>query len=384
LTGHFTIQWEDDDKELFFIHDETSLFEAIDFYHSGDEGSVASSGSIFTSRGSSRHPKIAMDVAICIDYDGPSLSETSSVASREEDPPEGSELSFLPGELSGSPQDDDAVTISSKDTRAPQAKGKDASLLKKLWNGTSRSAGSSSSSKPSLKPSRSRIFNIGSRAPSTEEDTSGGSVRVRLDGRSSGSLMNTERPYPGDPSAVLERLRLEEQRDRPILETDRGKAWLQNQNTLQRTMLGVVPSMSDDSFSLNTDSPLSDGISLQRDKRGKLYYNLTSVGSSSESADDPEYDFVNGFQPSKPQVLRIALSLKFALYRQRHTPSSRSSGARRGHRLLRMWEYPRPDQVHLHDLRREDAHVTHCARRSRSGCGKRQESCLPRPPSSWE
>ena len=378
MTGNFTIQWEDDEKELFFIHDETSLFEAIDFYHSGDEGSVASSGSIFSSR-SSRHPKITMDVAICIDYDGPSLSETSSVASREEDPLEGSESSFLPGELSGSPLDDDAVTISSKDTRG---KGRDASLLKKLWNGTSRSAGSSSSCKPSLKPSRSRIFNIGSRASSTEEDTSGGSVRVRLDGRSSGSVMDTERPYPGDPSAVLERLRLEEHRDPPVLETDRGKAWLQNQNTLQRALLGVLPSMNDDSSSLNTDSPLSDGISLQRDKRGKLYYNLTSVGTS-EPADDLEYDIVNGIQPSESQVLGIVPSLNFVLYRQRHTPFSRSSGTRGGHRLLRMWEYPRPDQVHLHDLRREDAHVTDCARGSHSGCGKRQESRLSRP-SSWE
>ena len=379
MTGHFTIQWEDNEKELFFIHDETSLFEAIDFYHPADEGSIASSGSLFSSRSSSRHPKITMDVAICIDYDGISLSETSSVASREEDPQEGNELSFLPGELSGSPLDDDAVTISSKDTRAPQAKGRDASLLRKLWTGTSRSAGSSSSSKPSLKPSRSRLFNIGSRASSTEEDTSRGSVRVRLDGRSSASVMDTERPYPGDPSAVLERLRLEERPDPPVLETDRGKAWLQNQ---KRAMLGVVPSISDDSFSLNTDSPLSDGISLQRDKRGKLYYNLTSVGTS-EPADDLEYEVVNGIQPSETQVLRIAPSLNFALYRQRHTPSSRSSGTRRGHRLLRMWEYPRPDQVHLHDLRREDAHVTHCARGSHSGCGKRQESCLPRP-SSWE
>ncbi len=313
LNGPFAIQWQDDEKDSHIIDDEASLFDAIDFFQSGEEGSVASSGSVFTSRSSSRHPKITIFVEICVDYDGPSLSETSSVASRG-DSPEGSQISFFPGELSGTPQDDDAVTISSKDTRAPQAKARtDSSLIKKIWNSTSRSAGSSSSTKPSLKQSRSRIFNLGSRAPSIEEETTAGSARVRLDWRSSGSLTDT---YPEDPSAVFERLKLEEQRsppsvhDRPVLETDRGKAWLQNQNTLQKAMLGVVPSTNDDTSSLDTDSPFSDGnsdmgISLQRNERGILYYNLTSFGVS-ESAGDLEYEVVNATQPSKPQVPRIA------------------------------------------------------------------------------
>jgi hypothetical protein len=322
-----------------------------------------------------------MLIEIRVDNDGLSLSETSSVASRDEGSPEGSRISFLPGELSGSSQDDDAVTVSSKDTRASKGKGRDdSSLIKKFWSGASRSAGCSSSNNPPLKPSRSRIFDLRSRAPPTEEETTDGSIRVRLNGGSSDSLTDTEKPYP-DPSAVLERLKLEEQRDRSVLETDRRKAWLQNQSTLRKALLGVVPSMSDDSSSLNTDSPLSEGISLERDKRGKLYYNLTSLGSS-ESSGDVEYEDVNGIQPSKPQFQKLPPS--FRAYRQCHSPSSRASGARRGHRLLRMWEYPRPNQVLLHDLRREDAHVTHCARRRRCRCGKRQDSCLPRLPSSWE
>jgi hypothetical protein len=74
-------------------------------------------------------------------------------------------------------------------------------------------------------------------------------------------------------------------------------------------MRGVVPSSRDDTSSLN-DSPFSEGnsdvgIELQRDKRGKLYYNLTSFGSS-ESAGDLEYEVVNGTQPSKPHDPRIA------------------------------------------------------------------------------
>jgi hypothetical protein len=296
LTVPFTIQWEDNEKDWHLIEDEVSLVDAIDFFQPGEEGSVASSGSGFASRSSSRHPKITVLVEICVEYDALSLSETCSI--REGDSPEGSHVSFLPGELSSPPQEDDAVTVSSKDTHGPRAKGKvDSSLFKKILNGTSRSASSS----------RSRIFNLGSRTSSAEEETTMGSV-----GRSSASLTDS---YTDDRLAVFERLKLEEQRsppsvhDRPVLETDRGKAWLQSQSTLQKAILGVVPSMSDDISSLN-DSPFSDGnsdmgIELQRDKRGKLYYNLTSFGSS-ESAGDLEYEVVNGTQPSKPHVPRTA------------------------------------------------------------------------------
>ncbi len=295
LAVPFTIQYQDDEKDWYPIVDEPSLIEAIDFFQSGEEGSVASSGSLFASRSSSRHSRITVLVEICVDTDTLSLSETASI--REGGSPERSQVSFLPGELLGSPQDDDAMTVSSKDTRAPRAKAKaDSSLIKKFLNPTSRSAGSS----------RSRIFNLTSRAPSAEEETTTGSV-----GRSSGGLTDS---YPDDHLAVFERLKLEEQRsppsvhDRPTLETDRGKAWLQSQNTLRKVILGVVS--SDDISSLN-DSP-SDGNSdmgiefeVQRDERGKLYYNLTSFGSS-ESAGDLEYEVVNGTQSSKPHSPRIA------------------------------------------------------------------------------
>jgi hypothetical protein len=290
----FLIQWKDDEKDWHQIEDEGSLIEAIDFFQCGEEGSVASSGSVFSSRSSSRHSKITVLVDIYVEYDALSLSETSSI--REGNSPEGSQVSFLPGELSGSPQDDDAVTVSSKDTRAPRAKAKaDSSLIKKI--------------------SRSRIFNLGPRTSSTEEETTMGSM-----GRSSGSLTDS---YLDDRLAVFERLKLEEQRsppsvhERPILETPRGKAWLQNQSTIQNAILGVVPPTSDDISSLN-DSPFSDGnsdmgLELQWDKRGKLYYNLTSFGSS-ESAGDLEYEVVNGTQPSsKPHVPRTAPSLNLHL-----------------------------------------------------------------------
>jgi hypothetical protein len=46
--------------------------------------------------------------------------------------------------------------------------------------------------------------------------------------------------------------------------------------------------------------------------------------------------------------------------------------------MFRMWEYPRPLQVHMYDMRRKDPYVTRCARRS-PRCEKGQDSCLRLP-----
>ena len=271
---------------------------AINFYHSRDKGPTAPSGSLFMFRSSSRNPKITMLVEISADHDGLGLSKTL-VASKEDHSPDGSQLSLssLPGEPSSSPLDDDAVTVSSNGTRGPKGKGRDDSSLL-IWNGASHSAGSSSSNKPPLKLSRSRSFTPGSHVSSTEEETPWGSARVRLNGRSSDSLVYTVKSYPDEPLTVLERLRL----DQSILETERGKAWLQNQNTPQKAMLGVVPSQSNDSFPLNTEPPFSEH---QKDARGKSDHNFTSFGSS-ESTDDLEDEAVNEVQPSKLQIQEAA------------------------------------------------------------------------------
>lgn len=327
----FQIQWKDDIGEQNYIQDDIALYEAIEFFHSGEEGSVAS-GSVFTSR-SSRHLRITMFVEICVDYDGPSLSDTASLASRDEDSAEGSQSPFSPGEIPSYPQDDDAVTVSSKDTRAyqaPQQGRGDSSLIKKIWNGSSRSGSSSTPNKPLIKPSRSRIFTFTSRAPTTEDVTAESSTlsRDRVSAHSLDSVMHTERPYPPDPSAVFERLKLEEQHspdsphDRSLLQTEMGKTWLKDQNNLRmKATLGVVPSMSDDSFSLNTDSPFSDedpgDLLLQTDERGKSYYYYTGSGSS-ESAGDLEYEFVNRTQPGKPFLVSADYAVaQFLLQSQR-------------------------------------------------------------------
>ncbi len=285
---------------------------------------------------------------ICVEDDGPSLSDTSSLASREEDSPEGSQTPFAPGELSNPQLEDDAITVNSKDTRR-RSRQKDPFLLKKFLIGGTRSqaAGSSSqNSSLSLKPSRSRIFGFGSRTSSAGEDTTGRGFRDRnLNGRSSENPADTETAYPNDPSAVFERLRLEEQlngslpHEHSSLRTDRGQAWLQEQTKQMKATFGVAsaPSISDDTISLNTSSPFSDGhpdtdILLQKDERGKYYYNY--MGSrSSESAGDAEYEapVMNESQSSKPRHIEdysTFLSITLRPYRQRHRHSARASNTR--------------------------------------------------------
>ena len=116
--------------------------------------------------------------------------------------------------------------------------------------------------------------------------------------------------YPQEPLAILERLKL----DQSILETQRGRTWLQNQNTPQKAMPGGVPSVSDDSFLYNTESPFSEDISHQNDEREKSDHNFTGFGSS-ESTDDLKVDLedeaVNEVRPSKLQVQGTAPSFNF-------------------------------------------------------------------------
>jgi hypothetical protein len=281
-----------------------------------------------------------MPLQIHIDYDGPSLSDTASLASRE-DPLEGSQVPFSAGELSSPPPDDDAVTVSSKDTHGRLRQGR-APLIKKFLNGTPRAVGSPSRGRQPQKPSRSRILNFGSRMSSTEEAEESNTQDMRTDARSLHSVADTERGYSDDISGVFERLRLEEQRDptlpheRSMLQTEIGQAWLKDQSTNRlKATLGRLPSIRDD-FSLNTDTPLSDAgtdIMLPKDEPGKSFGSNSGSGSY-ESEEDLEYEIVNYGQPSKPRyILRTAQSISESnrSYRQWHVDPLRASSTRGGH-----------------------------------------------------
>ena len=115
----YDIVWTDDEGDKCSIREDSDLEEAVSYF--GSEGaeppgpsnmSVSSSG-----RSSSGSRKITIYVDICVDYDGPSLSETSSIASRDEfEVGDDNQSDWDLSNFSRSELEDDEVTISSKDT----------------------------------------------------------------------------------------------------------------------------------------------------------------------------------------------------------------------------------------------------------------------------
>ncbi|KAJ1306894.1 hypothetical protein OPQ81_007879 [Rhizoctonia solani] len=78
----FTISYTDDDAEVTDINSDNDLTEAVAYFQLGEDiGS--SSGSVYSYR-SSGPKKITLRVTVTVDYDGPSLSDTASLASMEE------------------------------------------------------------------------------------------------------------------------------------------------------------------------------------------------------------------------------------------------------------------------------------------------------------
>ena len=114
----YDIVWTDDEGDKCSIREDTDLEEAISYFASeGVEPPIPSNMSVSSSgRSSSGSRKITIYVDVCVDYDGPSLSETSSIASREEFEVGESQSDWDLSNISRSELEDDEVTVSSKDT----------------------------------------------------------------------------------------------------------------------------------------------------------------------------------------------------------------------------------------------------------------------------
>lgn len=113
----FSIAYKDDDGEITDIASESDLTEAIQYFQNGvDDLPVSSAQSILSGR-SFGGRKITLRVIVAVDYDGPSLSDTSSLASMDEYKNRNdSNLSLtFPVPVRSEP-DDDSVTVSSRDT----------------------------------------------------------------------------------------------------------------------------------------------------------------------------------------------------------------------------------------------------------------------------
>jgi hypothetical protein len=227
---------------------------------------LSSTASIISGRSFGRG-KITLRVKISVDYDGPSLSDTSSLASREEfESRNGSEYSLSFSAPIAREIDDDSITVSSKDMGSKynvyRARGGPRTIL----------------SGPSREP-------LVQKPPAARNDWDSETVSsipqsVSLNGSSLPSIKDRDEPDVTQTAAI------------PALAPsplsgDRGAAWLRDQNSRTlKSLLGSPRAPSEmDEFSLNdTGSIMSGELALQKDPRGKFYYNYTSVSSSTDES----------------------------------------------------------------------------------------------------
>ena len=107
-----------DEGDNCSIRRDSDLDEAISYFDSERAQLPAPSNMSISSSGfsSSRNRKITIYVDICIDYDGPGLSETSSIASRKEFEVDDNRPDWDLSNFSRSELEDDEIAVSSKGT----------------------------------------------------------------------------------------------------------------------------------------------------------------------------------------------------------------------------------------------------------------------------
>lgn len=305
------IKYTDDDGETTDITTDTDLTEAIQYFHPGSEDPPLSSAASILSGRSFGRGKITLRVKIHVDYDGPSLSDTSSLVSMEEyKERNGSEfsLSFSASASSVPEFDDDSVTVSSKDMAS-----KYDAIRSKLCppKTTVSSSGSRTASAPKLpripsQPSLSDWDQV--TVSSAPRSSQAGQLRTTPSSTALPEDQSHTTPrIPDDPALVFERLKLQESFDEQNptnlygsspLQTARGAEWLRDQNARTlKSMLGSPPeSIESDQLSLSAPdddrSIMSGELALQKDPRGKFYYAYTSgtPSSAAHSSDDSGYD----------------------------------------------------------------------------------------------
>ncbi|CAE7050720.1 unnamed protein product [Rhizoctonia solani] len=237
----FTISYTDDDAEITDINSDNDLTEAVAYFQLGEE--IGSTGGSVYSYRSSGPKKITLRVTVTVDYDGPSLSDTASLASMEE---YAGARARAQAELYGNtngfglPPEEDAITLNS------------------------HSAPTTAAAAPHGIPDD---FSL-----SGTDDGDGGVVET---------------------ADVFQRLRLDT--SSASLPSERGVQWLREQNAYtMRTVLGVEPEPSvSEVTDAEPDPPRSavdsrgGDLALEVDERGNYYYNYT-IESASAAGPEPQ------------------------------------------------------------------------------------------------
>ncbi|CCM00246.1 uncharacterized protein FIBRA_02275 [Fibroporia radiculosa] len=296
----FAITYTDDDGEVTDITTDSDLTEAIRYVYSvHDDPPISSSSSILSGR-SLLKGKITLRVRISVEYDGPSLSDTSSLVSLDEyQNRNGSDVALSLGAPSIAEVEDDSITVSSKDMGSKydlyRARGP-----KTIVSAPSREPLLRRSPEPSILESPwevemstvpPSVSDVLKSTPSSAQESSLSGINPFSDDQSLG------------PSSVFDRLRLEEDSSSSFgtstLHSERGAAWLRDQNArTMKSMLGDPSPKSEKAYAPSTSSPvetesdLSGELALQQDSSGKFYYAYTAGSSyaASQSAPDSGYE----------------------------------------------------------------------------------------------
>ena len=299
----YVMSYEDDDGEITNITTEADLTEAIQYFQAGsDDPPLSSAASILSGR-SFGSRRITLRVNVTVDYDGPSLSDTSSLASMEEYKGRNKSETEISWPLGGGEVDDDSVTVSSRDTNQRFANGSTVHPV------ASRSGGETEGGFPNEGGSSLSASPRGSTAVE-------GGKRSHDEGPFADRYqLSAVKHFPEDSEAVFEMLKLQEQADalapdgtsshRSYSPTsvnlalarsaqDRGAAWLRDQNARTiKAMLGATPEPSESdsrsiSLTFSDEHPPSNSmegaLALERDPRGKYYYAYTGTGSTTHDS----------------------------------------------------------------------------------------------------
>ncbi|RXK37138.1 hypothetical protein M231_05589 [Tremella mesenterica] len=259
----FYFTYTDDDGEEFAIRTDTDLTEAIAYFVSGDDHA----GSVYSNTGSiTRVPsqKITVRLDVAVEYDGPSLSDVSSIISGRSGHgsyENASQHSWL------------SSTQSSAYTAHSRGSGDVIGVIEEEVESSSRSGATSSTQGENPIARQLNGLSLNPALP-VPEDREGASIREPpiLTGPES------------DPAPPL------------LTHSELGSRWLREQSRLARRQAprsrvnGSGRRYGSDEESFGSDDESPGVIALQRNAKGRYYYSYSTEDSSTESISDGDVD----------------------------------------------------------------------------------------------
>ncbi|WWC73241.1 uncharacterized protein I206_107207 [Kwoniella pini CBS 10737] len=319
----FSLAYTDDDGEEFFIKTDTDLTEAIHYFTSGDDDAAGSVHSGHMSHGFTAQ-KIALRLDVLVEYDGPSLSDTSSVSS------------FRTGTASSS---------SSMKSERGQRTYRSSLYTDSLASGSRSSGldiaqeGTEHGHSLEERDSTLRQFSLMDLELENRMEITSGSATPK-EVQSLHHSASTRRSLPSlppiltgpnsDPAPSL------------LTHSDLGTRWLREQSRLASRKLGPTPkslARSND-FDSDEESYESDEesgeIALVRDARGRYYYSYQNDDTSQSSRSEGEYVGYEAGPKSRP-ISRMPSDFTLST-----SPPKTPNLSALAHELIRIAEPPGP------------------------------------------